>query len=191
MTSEQPSSAAGSRPTRGLVLTVAAVLVVLLAVVATAVLWPDDKKPAAAPPPTPTATPTPTPTATPTPTPTKPQPPYAHFPVGACFDHPQLSPVITKPEERPCAGDHDGEVIADPVLPDGITGDIPLALAMRDGCKDAETAAKARQGDGKTYYGRQFGPSMATYQQGWRDYTCTLAASNKQGGPKLTAPLHP
>ncbi|WP_181970543.1 hypothetical protein [Kitasatospora xanthocidica] len=188
MTSEQPPSAVGSRPSRGLVLTVAAVLVVLLAVVATAVLWPDDGKPAAAPPPpSPTATPTPTPT----PTPTKPPPPYAFFPVGACFDHPQLSPVITKPEERPCAGDHDGEVIADLKLADGLTGEIPLALAMRDGCKEAEAAAKARQGDGKTYYGRQFGPAMANYQQGWRDYTCTLAASNKQGGPKLTGQLHP
>ncbi|MFJ6774633.1 hypothetical protein ACIQOV_27360 [Kitasatospora sp. NPDC091257] len=189
MTSEQPSPAAGARPSRGLVLTVAAVLVVLLAVVATAVLWPDDKKPAAAPPP-PTPTPTATQTPTPTPTPT-PQPPYAFFPVGACFDHPQLSPVITKPEERPCAGDHDGEVIADLKLADGITGDIPLALAMRDGCKEAEAAAKARQGDGKTYYGRQFGPATANYQQGWRDYTCTLTASNKQGGPKLTGQLHP
>ncbi|MGW7582248.1 hypothetical protein ACWGKU_32040 [Kitasatospora sp. NPDC054768] len=188
MTSEQPSPAAGARPSRGLVLTVAAVLVVLLAVVATAVLWPDDKKPAAAPPPTPTPTATQTPTPTPTPTP---QPPYAFFPVGACFDHPQLSPVITKPEERPCAGDHDGEVIADLKLADGITGDIPLALAMRDGCKEAEAAAKARQGDGKTYYGRQFGPATANYQQGWRDYTCTLTASNKQGGPKLTGQLHP
>ncbi|MFD8704191.1 hypothetical protein ACFV1W_16460 [Kitasatospora sp. NPDC059648] len=190
MTSEQqPPEAAASRPTRGLVIAVAAVLAVLLAVVATVLLWPeDDPKPAAAPPPpTPAATPTPTPT----PTPTRPQPPYAFFPVGTCFDHPQLSPVITKAEERSCTTPHDGEVIADLKLPDGLSGEIPIALAMRDGCKDAETTAKAHQGDGKSYYARQFGPAMANYRQGWRDYSCTLTAGNKQGGPKLTGQLRP
>ncbi|MEV7930914.1 hypothetical protein [Kitasatospora sp. NPDC088779] len=188
MTSEQqPPAAADSRPSRGLVLAVVAVLAVLLAVVATVLLWPEERKPAAAPPPpTPTATPTPAPTPTPTPTRT---PPYAFFPVGACFDHPQLSPVITKAEERPCTGEHDGQVIADLKLADGLTGEIPIALAMREGCKEAEAAAKARQNDGKTYYGRQFGPAQANYQQGWRDYTCTLTAGNKQGGPKLTGNL--
>ncbi|MEU9048519.1 MULTISPECIES: hypothetical protein [unclassified Kitasatospora] len=190
MTPEQPPAAAASRPSRGLVLTVIAVLVALLAVLATAVLWPDDRKPAAAPPPpTPTATPTPTPT--PSPTPTKPQPPYAYFPVGTCFDHPQLSPVITRAEERPCTGDHDGEVIANLKLPDNLTGEVPIALAMRDGCKEAEATAKAGQADGKTYYGRQFGPALVNYQQGWRDYTCTLTGGNKQGAPKLTGRLHP
>ncbi|MFJ9774855.1 hypothetical protein ACIRVF_27025 [Kitasatospora sp. NPDC101157] len=190
MTSEQqPPEAAASRPTRGLVITVAAVLAVLLAVVATVLLWPeDDPRPAATPPP-PSLTASPTPT--PTPTPTRPQPPYAFFPVGTCFDHPQLSPAITKAEERPCATPHDGEVIADLKLPDGLNGEIPIALAMRDGCKDAETTAKAHQPDGKSYYPRQFGPAMANYQQGWRDYTCTLTASNKQGGPKLTGQLRP
>ncbi|MEU7093818.1 hypothetical protein [Kitasatospora aureofaciens] len=190
MTSEQqPPEAAASRPSRGLAIAVAAVLAVLLAVVATALLWPEDAPgPAAAPPPpSPTATPTPTPT----PTPTRPQPPYAFFPVGTCFDHPQLSPVITKAEERPCTTPHDGEVIADLKLPDGLSGEIPIALAMRDGCKDAEATAKAHQGDGKSYYPRQFGPATANYQQGWRDYTCTLTAGSKQGAPKLTGPLHP
>ncbi|KJS63533.1 hypothetical protein VM95_01240, partial [Streptomyces rubellomurinus] len=122
---------------------------------------------------------------------TKPQPPYAFFPVGTCFDHPQLSPVITRAEERPCAGDHDGEAIADLKLPDGLTGEIPIALAMREGCKAAEATAKARQTDGHSYYERQFGPAQANYQQGWRDYTCTLTASDKRGGPKLTGPLRP
>ncbi len=117
--------------------------------------------------------------------------PYAFFPVRACFDHPQLSPVITKAEERPCAGEHDGEVIANLKLADNLAGEIPIALAMRDGCKDAEAAAKAKQPDGKTYYGRQFGPALVNYQQGWRDYTCTLTAGNKQGAPKLTGQLHP
>ncbi|MFB7910586.1 hypothetical protein ACFC1T_29545 [Kitasatospora sp. NPDC056076] len=192
MTSEQqPPEAAATRPPRSLVITVAAVLAVLLAVVATVLLWPEDApKPAAAPPP-PSATPTPTPTPKPTPTPTKPQPPYAWFPVGTCFDHPQLSPVITKAEQRPCTGDHDGEVIANLQLPDGLTGEIPLALAMRDGCKTAETTAESHQPPGRTYYPRQFGPALANYKDGWRDYTCTLTAGNKQGSPKLTTPLHP
>ncbi|MFJ4189190.1 hypothetical protein [Kitasatospora sp. NPDC089509] len=190
MTSEQqPPEAAASRPSRGLVITVAAVLAVLLAVVATVVLWPEDAaKPAAAPPPpTPTATPTPSPT----PTPTKSPPPYAYFPVGTCFDHPQLSPVITKAEQRPCTGDHDGEVVANLKLPDNLSGELPIAVAMRDGCKDAETTAKAHQTDGKSYYPREFGPALANYKDGWRDYTCTLTAGNKQGSPKLPTPLRP
>ncbi len=99
--------------------------------------------------------------------------------------------MITKAEERPCAGEHDGEVIANLKLADNLAGEIPIALAMRDGCKDAEAAAKAKQPDGKTYYGRQFGPALVNYQQGWRDYTCTLTAGNKQGAPKLTGQLHP
>ncbi|MFI6155571.1 hypothetical protein ACIBCA_23125 [Kitasatospora sp. NPDC051170] len=190
MTSEQQPPPPDTRPGRGLVLTVSAVLVLLLAVVGTVLLWPEDeKKPAAAPPP-PTATPTPTPTPTPAPTPT-PKPPYVFLPVGACFDHPQLSPVITKIEERPCTGDHDGEVIADLKLPDGLSGEVPIALAIRNGCYDAQTAAMARQTDGKKYHERQFGPTGANYQAGWRDYSCALTLSEKQGGPKIAAPLHP
>ncbi|MGW2376431.1 MULTISPECIES: hypothetical protein [Kitasatospora] len=192
MTSEQqPPEAAASRPPRGLVITVVAVLAVLLAVVATVLLWPEDTpKPAAAPPPPSPSSSSATPPPTPTPTPTKPQPPYAYFPVGTCFDHPQLSPVITKAEERPCTTPHDGEVIANLKLPDNLTGEIPIALAMRDGCKDPEATAKAHQPDGKSYYPRQFGPALTNYQQGWRDYTCTLTAGPKPGSPKLTRQLH-
>ncbi|MQS11799.1 hypothetical protein F7Q99_05720 [Streptomyces kaniharaensis] len=98
--------------------------------------------------------------------------------------------MIVTSEERPCEREHDGEVIATLQLPEGLTGDLKINLAMLDGCKGAETAAKARQGDDRTYYGRPLGPTMANYQQGWRDYTCSLTVSNHQGGPRLTGHLH-
>jgi hypothetical protein len=50
-------------------------------------------------------------------------------------------------------------------------------------------AAEQRQGGGGPYYGFPLGPFLAYYQQGMRDATCTLAASNKQGGTKLTGRL--
>ncbi|MEV7779203.1 hypothetical protein [Kitasatospora sp. NPDC088351] len=186
MTSEPPPEPAATRPSRGLVLAVVAVLAVLLAVVATVLLWPEKKPAALPPPPSPTATPTPTPTPSPTPSRVV---PYTFLPVGSCFDHPQLSKTITKPEPRPCEGEHDGEVIADQLLPDGLTGDNQLAKAMREGCKETLAAAEARQGGGGPYYGYPFGPSMTYYQQGWRDYTCTMTASNRQGSTKLSGHL--
>ncbi|MER6395199.1 hypothetical protein ABT263_03930 [Kitasatospora sp. NPDC001603] len=188
MTSEHLPAAA-SRPSRGLVLAVSAVLAVLLAVVATVLLWPEKKPVAPAPPPAPsTAPPTPTPTPPPTPTPTR-TVPYTFLPVGSCFDHPQLNKTVTKPEARPCEGEHDGEAIADLLLPDGLTGDSQIGKAMREGCQPAQAAAEARQGGGGPYYGYPFGPSMTYYQQGWRDFTCTLTASNRPGGVRLSGHL--
>ncbi|MFF1902187.1 hypothetical protein [Kitasatospora sp. NPDC058218] len=190
MTSEQPPEAA-SRPSRGLVLAVSAVLAVLLAVVATVLLWPEKKPAALPPPPAPTTsapTPTPTPTPTPSPTPTK-VVPYTFFPVGSCFDHPQLNKTVTKPEGRPCEAEHDGEAIADLLLPEGLTGDSQISKAMREGCQAAQAAAEARQGGGGPYYGYPFGPSVTYYQQGWRDFTCTLTASNRPGGVRLSGHL--
>ncbi|MEU6235696.1 hypothetical protein [Kitasatospora sp. NPDC047058] len=185
--SSQPSEAA-ARPSRGLVLAVAAVLAVLLAVVATVLLWPE-KEPAPLPPPprspSPT-TPAPTPTPTPTPTPAK-VVPYTFFPVGSCFDHPQQTKTVTKPELRPCEGGHDGEVVADLLLPDGLT-ETQLNKAVRDGCKEPMAAAEARQGGG-TFYPLPIGPPMAQYQQGWRDYTCSLTSGTHPGTPKLTGHL--
>ncbi|MGW4893622.1 hypothetical protein ACWEQL_15370 [Kitasatospora sp. NPDC004240] len=181
VTGPDGAAAPDARPSRALVLSVVGVLAVLLAVLATVLLWPEEK-PAALPPPAPTATPSPTPT--PTPTPTR-EVPYPHFVVGACFDHPQLSRAITKPEARPCEGEHDGESFAVLQLPEGLTGDAQIGRAMREGCKEPMAAAQARQGGG-TWYGYPMGPAMTWYQQGWRDYSCTLTASNRQGGTKLT-----
>ncbi|MGW6913160.1 hypothetical protein ACWGB8_04955 [Kitasatospora sp. NPDC054939] len=189
MTSEeqQPSgAAAASRPPRGLVLAVAAVLAVLVGVVATVLLWPEKRTAAAPPPPSPTAS-SPAPAPSPTPTPTR-VVPYPHFGPGECFDHPQLSKVITKPEPRPCDGPHDGEAIAAPLLPDGLTTEAQIGRAMRDGCKDAVAAAQGRQ-DGGTWYGFPVGPAMTAYREGWRDFSCTVTSSNRQGGAKLTAPI--
>ncbi|WP_371482251.1 hypothetical protein [Kitasatospora sp. NBC_00315] len=185
MTTEQPPAA--PRPSRGLVLAVLAVLALLLAVVATVALWPRTK-PVAQPPP-PSASPSPTPSPTPTPTPTKVLP-YPFFTVGTCLDHPQLSKVITKAEARPCEGPHDAEAIADVLLPEGLTSDSQIGRALLVACKAAVDAAEQRQGDTGPYYSRPLGPYLAYYQQGMRDATCTLAASNKQDGRKLTGHLH-
>ncbi|MCG6493113.1 hypothetical protein [Kitasatospora sp. A2-31] len=193
MTSEQPTPAQppepAARPPRGLVLAVAAVLAALLAVVATVLLWPEKERAPLPPPPSPTtATPSPTPTATPTPTPTPSRVvPYTFFPVGTCFDHPQQTRTVTKPEARPCEGEHDGEVVADLLLPDGLT-ETQLNKAVRDGCKESLAAAEARQGGG-TFYTLPIGPPMAQYQQGWRDYTCSLTSGTRPGTPKLTGHL--
>ncbi|WP_395296583.1 hypothetical protein ACF9IK_26405 [Kitasatospora hibisci] len=192
MTSEQPTPAQpepAARPPRGLVLAVAAVLAALLAVVATVLLWPEQEQTPLPPPPSPTtAAPsaTPTPTLTPTPTPSR-VVPYTFFPVGTCFDHPQQTKTVTKPEARPCEGEHDGEVVADLLLPDGLT-ETQLNKAVRDGCKEPLAAAEARQGGG-TFYPLPIGPPMAQYRQGWRDYTCSLTSGTRPGTPKLTGHL--
>ncbi|MFF8768723.1 hypothetical protein [Kitasatospora sp. NPDC015120] len=191
----RPGGTSDTRPSRGLLIAVAAVLAVLLAVVATVLLWPEDEPAPEPPPPSPTtATPAPTPTPSPTPTPTPtPAPakvvPYSFFPVGSCLDHPQLSKTVTKPEPRPCEEKHDGEAIADQLLPEGLSGDYQVAGAMRDGCKEAQAAAEARQGGGGPYYSYPVGPSYTFYQQGWRDYTCILTASNRPGSTKLSGQL--
>ncbi len=182
MTTEQPPAA--PRPSRGLVLTVSAVLVLLLAVVATAVLWPQDKPVALPPPPSASPSPSPTPTATPTKV-----LPYPFFTVGACLDLPQLSKVITKAEARPCEGAHDAEAIADVLLPEGLTSDSQIGRALLEVCKAAVDTAEKLQGDTGPYYSRPLGPYLAYYQQGMRDATCTLAVSTRQGGRKLTGPL--
>ncbi|MFD0274537.1 hypothetical protein ACFVHB_11615 [Kitasatospora sp. NPDC127111] len=201
MTSEQPTpeppaparpgpsrpGEAAARPSRGLVLAVAAVVVVLLAVVATVLLRPEPAPLPPPPSPSPT-TPAPTPTPSPTPTPTPARVvPYTFFPVGSCFDQPQQTKTVTKPEPRPCEGEHDGEVVATPLLPDGLT-ETQLNKAVRDGCKEPLTAAAARQGGG-TFYPLPIGPPMAQYQQGWRDYTCSLTSGTHPGTPKLTGHL--
>ncbi|GGV26335.1 hypothetical protein GCM10010495_47920 [Kitasatospora herbaricolor] len=186
MSTEPPPAA--SRPPRGLVLAVAAVLVLLLGVTATVLLWPEHR-PVALPPPAPSPTvSTPAPTPTPTPTPSKVLP-YPFFPVGTCLDHPQLSKAITKSEARPCEGSHDAESIATVLLPEGLTSDSQIGRALREACATAVDAAEKRQGGGGPYYGFPLGPYLAYYQQGMRDATCTLAVSNKQGGTKLTGQL--
>lgn len=184
----QTPPAGTARPSRALAAAAFAVLAVLVAVVATALLWPEEDTAAAPPPPAPTTTSaTPAPGPTPTPTPTR-VVPYPFFTVGACFDHPQLSKVITRPEPRPCTDRHDGEAIAALLLPEGLAGEPQIARAMREGCKDVLAAAQARQGGG-SWYGYPMGPALTYYQQGWRDYTCTITASNRQEGAKLTAPV--
>ncbi|TWG00519.1 hypothetical protein [Kitasatospora viridis] len=172
-----------ARPTGRLLLL--AVLLIALAGVAVALFWPGPKhRAAAAPPPPPSSAP---PSPSPSPSPTK-QVPYPWFPVGTCLDHPQLSPVITVAQARPCDGPHDAEVIANPLLPDGLVKDSQIATALRTLCQPFVATAQAAQGGG-TWYSFPMGPALKYYQQGSRDTSCLLTASEREGGTKLTAPL--
>ncbi|WP_035850306.1 hypothetical protein [Kitasatospora azatica] len=164
----------------------AVVLLLVAAGVTAVLLWPSAKHPAAAPPPpSPSASPSPSPS----PSPTK-HVPYPWFAVGTCLDHPQLSPVITVAEARPCQGPHDAEAIANPLLPDGLTKESQISQAMLKACDSAVTAWEAVQGGG-TWYSFPMGPSLAYYNQGLRDVSCLLTASQREGGTKLTAALKP
>lgn len=159
----------------------ATVLTVLVLVAGAALwLWPDARKHrAAAPPPAPSS-------AAPSPSPSTALP-YPYFTPGTCFDHPQLSEVITKAEERPCEQPHDGEAIADVVLPDGLTSDTQIGRALRDLCKAPLADREQRQGGGGPYFGFPLGPYLQYYQQGMRQATCTMTVSNQQHGRKLSA----
>ncbi|MGW4648609.1 hypothetical protein [Kitasatospora sp. NPDC004289] len=165
---------------RRVVATVVAVLV--LVVGAVVLFWPEPaRKPAAAPPPSPSASPSPSPT--------RERPPYPFFWPGECFDHPQLSKVITLPELRPCEAPHDGEGVAVVKLPEGLADDADIARALRQLCEPAAAEWQARQTSGGPYYGYPIGPSVKHYSQGHRDASCTLSASNSQQGRKLTGHL--
>lgn len=114
--------------------------------------------------------------------------PYPWFAVGSCLDHPQLSPVITTAQPRPCDQPHDAEAIANPSLPDGLTKESQIAMAMLKACQPPVDGWKAKQGGG-TWYSFPIGLSLAYYNQGFREVTCLLTASVQEGGPKLTGPL--
>jgi hypothetical protein len=160
---------------------VAVVAVLAVAAGGAMLLWPQRKK--ALPPP-----PRALVTSTPSPSPSKVLP-YPWFAAGTCYDHPQLSPVITHAEARPCTQDHDAESIANVLLPDGLTSDFVIGKTLRELCKDPVAAAEARQGGG-TFYTYPITPDLTYYKQGYRDATCGLAVSDHQGGTKLHGPLH-
>ncbi|AUG76647.1 hypothetical protein CFP65_1770 [Kitasatospora sp. MMS16-BH015] len=156
------------------------VLVVLAGVVV--LLWPAPKKKAALPPPPPPSS------SAPAPSPSAPKLPYPWFAAGTCYDHPQLSKVITSAEARPCTGDHDAEAIANVKLPEGLTTDLAIGRALRELCKAPAAEWQQRQGGG-TFYTYPVTPDLTFYTQGYRDATCGLAVSNHQDGEKLHAPL--
>ncbi|WP_431678046.1 hypothetical protein [Kitasatospora sp. KL5] len=159
-------------------------VVVVLAVAAAVWLWPDGERRAAPPPPAPGSS---APSPSPSPSPTL---PYPFFEPGTCFDHPQLSEVITRAEERPCEQPHDGEAIANVKLPEGLTSDVQIGRALRDLCKEPLAERDRRQGGGGPYYGFPLGPYLPYYKQGMRDATCTMTVSNVQHGRKLTGRFH-
>lgn len=158
---------------------VAAVLVLVVGVAV--LLWPDGKKKQALPPP---------PSASPSPSPSPSRVlPYPYFTPGTCFDHPQLSEAITRAEARPCEQAHDGEAIANVVLPDGLTNDALIGRTLRELCKAPLAEWEQRQGGGGPYYGFPIGPYLDFYKQGMHEATCTMTVSNQQHGRKLTGNL--
>ncbi len=186
MTTELPQTPPPTAPRTGLrgrPLAILLALVLVAAAAAAVLLWPAHRKPAAAPPPSPSASPSPSPS----PSASKALP-YPFFPVGTCFDHPQLSKGITEVVARPCEGPHDGESIANPRLPDGLTKDLQISAALLMICRQPAADWTARQGGG-TWYGMPMAPPLSFYNQGMRDVTCALAGSDVQGGTKLTGHL--
>lgn len=163
--------------------TVALPTVVAVVVAAAVLLWPEPKANVALPPPA-----SPSPTSSPSPTKTL---PYPYFLPGTCFDHPQLSTVITRAEERPCDKEHDGEAIANVLLPEGLTSDTQIGRALREACQAPLARRESRQGGGGPYFGFPLGPYLQFYKEGMRDATCTMTVSDRQGGRKLTGHLTP
>ncbi|MDH6132570.1 hypothetical protein P3T37_001955 [Kitasatospora sp. MAA4] len=185
MTSElpQPPDRTGPRARRGRLIALVVAVLLAAGAVAAVLLRPAAHHAVAAPPP-----PSPHASPTPSPSPAK-QLPYPYFPAGTCLDHPQLSKGITKAEARGCDQPHDGEAIANPVLPDGLTKDSQIGQALLKACGPFVGDWTARQGGGH-WYSFPIGPDLAYYQQGLRDATCVLTGSTVQGGSKLTGHLH-
>ncbi|MFI9272405.1 hypothetical protein ACIGXM_17025 [Kitasatospora sp. NPDC052896] len=178
MTTELPQR----RPRRGRLIALAVGLLLLAGAGTAVLLRPSPHRPVAAPPAPPRTSAPPSPATSPTP-----QLPYPYFAAGSCLDNPQLSTGITTTVARPCDQPHDAESIANPRLPDGITGR-DQGLAMWKLCQPYFQAWSAKQGGGK-WYSFPVGPDVSFYQQGMRAVSCTMATSDAQGGAKLTGPL--
>ncbi|WP_156178502.1 hypothetical protein [Saccharothrix sp. ST-888] len=154
--------------------------VVVVAALGGLFLWPERQKVALPPPAAPTSH---SPSASPSPSKVL---PYPYFLPGTCLDHPQLSTGITKAEARPCTEAHDGEAIANVVLPEGLASDLLIGRTLRELCQAPLTDWEQQQGGGGPYYGFPIGPYLKFYQQGMRDATCTMTVSEHQGGAKTT-----
>ncbi|GAA1177070.1 hypothetical protein F4556_005606 [Kitasatospora gansuensis] len=162
-----------------------AVVLLLLAAGAVLLLWPEPERRAAPSPPPPGTT---TPSPSPSPTPSKVLP-YLFFPPGTCLDYQPLSRTAAPAEARPCEGKHDGEVIANIVLPDGLTGETAVQQAMTAACKPHLTEWDGKQGGGGPYFGRYLGPRLVHYQAGFRDATCIMSGTDQPDGRRLTGHL--
>ncbi|MBZ4318871.1 hypothetical protein [Streptomyces huiliensis] len=170
----------------------------------------DDPKPAAKGTSTPSATASDAPTSRPSPIPTlpdipgppsssaEPSPsgsssivvPMVVVKPGECFDHPAMTPSVTRVEKKSCSGSHDGEAITNRTLSNGLLTETDIQEKARGLCKpDAEKRLRAVN-DGRLYYYFALYPNERTYLlTGERRVTCWIARSDKPGGAKLTAPL--
>ncbi|EME98262.1 hypothetical protein H340_22206 [Streptomyces mobaraensis NBRC 13819 = DSM 40847] len=109
---------------------------------------------------------------------------------GECFDHPAMTPSVTRVEKKSCDGSHDGEAITNRTLSNGLLTESEIQEKARGLCKpDAERRLRAVN-DGRLYYYFALYPNERTYLlTGERRVTCWIARSDKPGGAKLTAPL--
>ncbi|MFJ9521476.1 hypothetical protein ACIRPK_24875 [Kitasatospora sp. NPDC101801] len=163
-----------------------AVVLLLLAAGAVVLLWPGPDRVTPAPPPPTSAAPSPS--ASPSPSPSKVLP-YLFFPPGTCLDYQPLSKTAAPAETRPCDQVHDGEVVADIVLPEGLTAEPAIQQAITAACEPHLVEWETRQGGGGPYFGRYLGPRLVHYQAGFRDATCVMAVTDRPGGRRLTGHL--
>ncbi|WP_157531467.1 MULTISPECIES: hypothetical protein [unclassified Kitasatospora] len=163
-----------------------AVVLLLLAAGAVVLLRPEPEQRAVpSPPPPSSAAPSPSPSPSPSPKVL----PYLYFLPGTCLDYQPLSRTTAPAEARPCEQPHDGEVIADIVLPDGLTGEPAVQQAMTAACEPHLVEWEGRQGGGGPYFGRYLGPRLVHYQAGLRDATCIMSVTDQPGGRRLTGHL--
>ncbi|MEV5507511.1 hypothetical protein [Streptomyces orinoci] len=129
------------------------------------------------------------PSTTPSTAPSSP-PPLIDLKAGDCFDAPQLSPSLVRPEKRSCDSAHDGQVISMEKLegtPENETEIKDKALAL---CKPIAEQRLKTIGDGRRYYYYALYPTrMALLLRGDRDIACAITLTDRAGGAKLTAPL--
>ncbi|MER5867288.1 hypothetical protein [Kitasatospora sp. NPDC002040] len=162
------------------------VVLLLLAAGAAVLLWPEPEQRRAAPPPPTTSAP---PSPSPSPSPSPKVLPYLYFPPGTCVDYQPLSRITAPAEARPCEAEHDGEVVANIVLPEALTDELGLQQAMTTLCEPHLVDWERLQGGGGPYFARYLGPRLVHYQAGLRDATCIMSISDHPGGKRLTGHL--
>ncbi|WP_344024339.1 hypothetical protein [Streptomyces luteireticuli] len=109
---------------------------------------------------------------------------------GECFDHPAMTPSVTRVEKKSCGDSHDGEAITNRTLDSGLVTESAIRDNAQRLCKpDAERRLRSIN-DGRLYYYFALYPNERTYLlTSERRVTCWIARSDKPGGAKLTEPL--
>ncbi|GGO81649.1 septum formation family protein [Wenjunlia tyrosinilytica] len=124
-----------------------------------------------------------------TPRPTGSTIPYVALKPGQCFNTPGLDKSVDHIVTLSCSKPHDGEVIGNATLSGTFSSDKAISTKAGELCRPKADRAAKRQADGRIYYNYVLHPVLSTYQVGIKTVSCSLTASNKQGGRKLTHPL--